>query len=169
MNRKYLKDQGFTDEQIDIIMAEHGRTISRYVPKSEVETLNTQLAGYKDKTAIDPKELEILNSNASKAATLEQQVAALTAEKTSMQKTFDVKTKLMTAKAKDADLLLPKLDLTKDNIDEQIKTLQQSHGYMFGDVVPNNPNPNPPGGMPPAGGQDAEIAALKAMIDKQSF
>lgn len=166
MNRKYLKDQGFTEEQIDVIMAEHGRTMSRYVPKSEADALTTQLNEAKAKI-IDPKDLEALNAKASSVATLEQQLAEALAKNTGIQKQADVKVKLVQAKVKDVDLLMPKIDLEKD-LDPQLEALKTSHPYMFGDPVPNNPSPNP-AGDPNASAFDQEVAALKAKIDATSF
>lgn len=163
MNRKYLKDQGFTDEQIEVIMAEHGRTISRYVPKSEVDTLKAQLDEAKGKI-IDPKDLEALNAKAAKVATLEQQLADAQAKNTGIQKQADAKLALVGAKAKDPDLLLGKLDLDKE-LPPQLEALKTSHPYMFGDPVPNTPNPNPAGGGQTPTAEEAEIAAFKAKVD----
>lgn len=166
MNRKYLQDQGFTPEQIEVIMAEHGRTISRYAPKSEVDTLTNQLNELKGK-AIDPKDFEALKANAAKAATLEQQLAALQAQNAGIQKQADAKVKLVQAKVKDPDLLMPKLDLEKE-LDPQLEALKASHPYMFGDPVPNNPNPNPAGDQG-ATAAEAEIAAFKAKCNAAKF
>lgn len=166
MNRKYLKDQGFTDEQVEVIMAEHGRTISRYVPKSDMDALTTQLNEAKGKI-VDPKDLEALKAKADKVATLEQQLADAQAKNTGIQKTADAKLQLVQAKAKDPDLLLSKLDLEKE-LSPQLEALKASHGYMFGDAVPNNPNPNP-AGDPNQTAQEAEIAAFKAKCDSLNF
>ncbi|MDR3564718.1 MAG: phage scaffolding protein [Negativicutes bacterium] len=173
MNRKYLADQGFTPEQIEVIMGEHGRTISRYVPKSELETVNGQLAALNTQLTearskiVDPKDIDALKAQAAKVTTLESQVADLTAKNSGIQKQADAKLKLFQAKVKDPDLLLPKIDLEKD-IDEQLKGFQTSHPYLFGDPVPNNPNPNPAGGAGTVG-QEAEIAAFKKLCDETSL
>jgi len=163
MNRKYLKEQGFTPEQIEVIMAEHGRTMSGYVPKTDTEALQAQITALKAQTG----DLDTLKANAAKAATLEQQLAAEQAKNATVLKQADTKVKLMQAKVKDPDLLLGKIDLEKD-LDPQLEALKASHPYMFGDPVPNNPNPNP-AGDPAAAAQDAEIAAFKAKVDAGKF
>lgn len=163
MNRKYLKDQGFTQEQIDVIMAEHGRTMAGYVPKSETESLTAQITALKAQTG----DLDTLKANAAKAATLEQQLAQLTTEKDTISKQSDAKIKMMQAKVKDPDLFMSKLDLAKE-LDPQLEALKASHPYMFGDPVPNNPNPNP-AGDPAAAAQEAEIAAFKAKVDAMNL
>lgn len=168
MNRKYLASQGFTPEQIETIMAEHARTIAGYVPKGDHDTLQTKLKEFDGKTIVDPKELESLRTNAGKVAGLETQVATLKAQSAGIQKQADAKLALVTAKAKDPDLLLGKLDLEKD-LAPQLADLQKSHPYMFGDPVPNTPNPNPAGGDPNAAAQEAEIAAFKTKVDAMNF
>jgi DNA-binding transcriptional MerR regulator len=163
MNRKYLKDQGFTQEQIDVIMAEHGRTMAGYVPKSETEALTAQITALKAQTG----DLDTLKANAAKAATLEQQLAQLTTEKDTISKQSDAKIKMMQAKVKDPDLFMSKLDLAKE-LDPQLEALKASHPYMFGDPVPNNPNPNP-AGDPNASAFEQEVAAFKAQVDATGF
>ena len=163
MNRKYLKDQGFTQEQIDVIMAEHGRTMAGYVPKSDTEALQAKIDALKAQTG----DLDTLKANAAKAATLEQQLADLQAQNAGIQKQADAKLKLVQAKVKDPDLLMPKLKLEED-LDTQLTALKTSHPYMFGDEVPNNPNPNP-AGDPNASAFEQDVAAFKAKVDATKF
>lgn len=163
MNRKYLKDQGFTQEQIDVIMAEHGRTMAGYVPKSDTDALKNQIDALKAQTG----DLDTLKANAAKTATLEQQLADLQKQNVGIQKQADAKIKLVQAKVKDPDLLMSKLDLEKE-FDPQLEALKSSHPYMFGDPVPNNPNPNPAGDPNPSAFEQ-EVAAFKAQVDATKF
>jgi predicted RNase H-like nuclease (RuvC/YqgF family) len=175
MNREELKALGLTDEQIDKVMAAHGKVVKSTKDKADkVEGLETQIEDYKKQIEDRDTQLEELKKVDAKGLQakideLQQQNESTKTEYEkkldAQQKDFAIESALRDAKARDPKLAKNALDLDlvtfKDGklvgLDEQLKSLQESHDYLFRKeekpgaphiVTPGNPNggsgkPNP--------------------------
>lgn len=113
MNREFLKGLGIEDEQIDKIMAEHGKTVNKTkdeltAAQAEVESLKTQIA---DRDA----QLETLSEKAHGNEALLAQIEQIKAE--NEKKLAEIRAEALNAKK---DALLAKAGYT----DEQIAVLR---------------------------------------------
>jgi len=175
MNREFLKGLGLTDEQIDSVMKEHGKTINDTKEKADkVDSLESQIEDYKQQLEERDNQLNELSEKAKGNEELTNQINELKEQneqtKTeyeqrleSQQKDFAIVNYLRDQKVKDPDLLKVKLDLEaityKDGkligIDEQVNPLKESHDYLFeqeegskGPTIVAPGNPNGGGGKP---------------------
>lgn len=105
MKTEDLKAQGLTEEQIAYVMAENGKDITR--EKNRADSVQTQLnAANETLKGFEGVDVAALNG---RAATAEEQVAALTAQLAAERAAAAVKLGLVQAKALDVDYLSYKL------------------------------------------------------------
>lgn len=105
MKREFLEGLGLEKDAIDQIMAENGKDINR--EKNRADSVQTQLDAAKESLkGFEGVNVEELNS---KAATAEQQIAALQAELAAERASAAVRLGLIQAKAVDVDYLTFKL------------------------------------------------------------
>lgn len=154
MNREELKELGLNDEQINSVMASHGKTVNSIKDKADkVDGLESQIDDYKKQLKDRDEQLEELSEKAKGNEDLLKQIQDLQKANDDKQKEFDVKLSqqrkeaklelaLKDAKAKDVDLIKVKLDadtikLNEDGslvgLKEQLEKLQESHSYLFGE------------------------------------
>ncbi|GAB3801614.1 phage scaffolding protein [Virgibacillus kimchii] len=151
MNREELKALGLTDEQIETVMKEHGKSIKDTKEKADkVEGLESQINDYKQQLEDRDKQLNELSEKAKGNEELTKQIDELKAQNETakteyeqkleaQQKDFAIESALRDAKARDPKLAKNALDLDwvsfKDGklvgLDEQLKSLQESHDYLF--------------------------------------
>ena len=162
MKRDFLKELGLEDEIIDKVMAEHGRGVEnakggKKELEDKIELLEKQI---KEKDS----KIDELAKGSDDAETLKKQILEL--QETNKKQTADlqqfkidsaVELVLANAKAKNAKAVKSLLDLTNvefddDNkikgLDDQIKKLQESDGYLF------NTDSKKLKGMTPSGGAE---------------
>lgn len=152
MKRTFLEELGLDKENIDKIMAEHGKTVNEFKEKAEsvegkdkqIELLDNQLKdankeikSYKDMNIDDIKE---------NAKNWETKFNEQKREMEDLKNSTALSLALAKTNAKDAEDLKHFLDLTKlkfndgeiEGLEEQLKTLQEEKGYLFNPVEDNN-------------------------------
>ncbi|HGP4015799.1 TPA: phage scaffolding protein [Enterococcus faecium] len=184
MKREELKELGLTDEQIGSIMALHGVTVNEL--NSRVSTAEQQATQYQEQLEKNQNELNDFKANAKGNEDLTKQLEDLQSRfdeiKTSseqqiadLKKSSAIDLALTQAGAKNikaAKALLDSesLELTDEGLkglDEQLATLKESDGYLFGSNEPVPPNPEGKkatfGGNPSSGQNVEEDVFAKAL------
>ncbi|WP_373894456.1 phage scaffolding protein [Virgibacillus sp. CBA3643] len=156
MNREYLKGLGLSDENIESIMKEHGKTVNSIKEKADkVDGLESQIADYDQQIKDRDKQLEDLQKQAKGNDDLQQTIKDLQKANDDAQKDFDAKLAqqkkeskleiaLKDAKARNPKAVKALLDDEKISIDgdnligleDQLKGLQESDAYLFGEDEP---------------------------------
>lgn len=192
MTREELKALGLTDEQIDKVMASHGKTLNEVKEKADkVDGLESQIEDYKGQLAERDEQLEDLGKKAKDneelTAEIEQLKEANEITKTEyegklQQQAFDHKleTTLGSAKAKNTKAIKALLDMDTikldgdilKGLDTQLEGLKESDPYLFEEekdpnspkiVTPGNPDGGSDGGSD--GGDDDPFAAKLAKYE----
>ena len=140
MKRDFLKNLGLEDDVVDKIIAENGKDVTEFKSKianleedlkvkdSVIETKNTKI-----------KELEKVDVEALKTAEYERGKAEGSAEIEKFKFNTALDNALKGAKVKDSKTISGLLDMEKIKLeneqivglDEQLKTLKESHDYLF--------------------------------------
>lgn len=156
MKRDFLKELGLEDEAISKIMAEHGKTVNALKDDADkVDTLEAQLNDLKNQIKDRDAQLEDLAEKAKGNEDLLKQINDLkdlnekTAkdyrDKLDAQKLeFAIERSLAEAKARNPRAVKALLDTEAIKLDgdtllgleEQLKSLQESDSYLFGDGEP---------------------------------
>ncbi len=153
MKREDLKNLGLTDEQIEKVMAEHGKDITSLQEK--VNGLTNERDGLKSQLDERDQQLVNLQKNSKNVDDLNEQIKQLQSDNkkaneewqnklATQTKNFKIETALREAKAKNVKAVLPFIDTEKvtvdgDNLkglDDQIKAIQQSDSYLFEESKP---------------------------------
>lgn len=163
MNREFLKDQGLTDEQIEKVMASHGKTVNSIKEKADsAEGLESQIDDYKEQIADRDTQLNNLSEQVKDNKELTNQIDDLKAANQTAteelqtkldQQSFDfsLERELTSAKARNPKAVKALLDTESIKLDgekllgldDQIKALQESDPYLFEseeDESGGNPN-----------------------------
>lgn len=183
MKREFLKDMKLTDEQIDAIMAENGKDVNGL--KEQVNSLTTEKDGLQSQLTERDTQLKDLKGKVKDSDELTAEIDQLQkankeakekyeADLTAQQKSFLVDKALTSAGARNAKAVSSLLDLdsveVKDGqltgLDDQLKALRESDGYMFKeDPQPQPKDPQPEsrvqitgGGVPPTPDQKIDMA-----------
>lgn len=185
MKREFLKDMKLTDEQIDAIMAENGKDVNGL--KEQVNSLTTEKDGLQSQLTERDTQLKDLKGKVKDSDELTTEIDKLQkankeakekyeADLTAQQKSFLVDKALTNAGARNAKAVSSLLDLdsveVKDGqltgLDDQLKALRESDGYMFQeDQQPNEPQPQ--GGVQITGGQPKPESAPKIDMAHASY
>lgn len=191
MNREELKELGLTDEQIDKVMASHGKVVNSIKEKADkVDGLESQIEDYKKQIADRDTQLEELGEKAKGNEELTAQINELKQqnettkseyEEKLQQQAFDHKLEstLSGAKVKNVTAVKALLDIDSIKLDgdkllgldDQLNNLKEKESYLFEqEEKPNSPTIVAPGN--PNGGQPTtksiaemsyqELADLKA-------
>lgn len=152
MKRETLNELGLSKEQIDTIMAEHGKSVNEYkerltAAESERDEFKTQLDTQKD-------DLE--------ATFLEQ------------QKDFAIQYTMKNSDAHDKKIVSDLLDRNTitiadgelSGLSEQLETLQTEKPFLFKQPEPQEPSKQIVAGGNPRGGFFAEKDAFSRVTDK---
>lgn len=160
MKTEDLKAQGLTDEQVNYVMAEYGKDMT--ASKTKIATLEDELKvqkGVIEEKNTKIKELESVDIEAMKTAEYEKGKAEGTAEMEKFKFNTALDNALRGAKVKDSKTISGLLDMEKIKLenekivglDEQLKTIKESHDYLFESTKPaphftgginNNPTDN---------------------------
>lgn len=156
MNREFLKEQGLTDEQIEAVMKEHGKTINSIKDKADkVDGLESQIDDYKKQIKQRDEQLDELSKQAKDNEELTAEIERLKEEnKTATEELqeklekqafdFALERALNKAGAKNAKAVKALLDTESIKLDgetllgleDQLKELQESDPYLFGSNEP---------------------------------
>ncbi|MGN8986465.1 phage scaffolding protein, partial [Ligilactobacillus salivarius] len=153
MKREDLKNLGLTDEQIEKVMAEHGKDITSLQEK--VNGLTNERDGLKSQLDERDQQLVDLQKNSKNVDDLNEQIKQLQSDNkkaneewqnklATQTKNFKIETALREAKAKNVKAVLPFIDTEKvtvdgdslKGLDDQIKAIQQSDSYLFEEGKP---------------------------------
>ena len=163
--KELLKKSGIPEDKLDSTITDINKELPKYfIPKDKYN----EVAEAKKKLETDLQgrdaQLEQLKSAAGNSEELKKQIEQLQAENkkaaeewqakmVQMQLDFAIEKALAAAKAKNAKAVKALLDMEKVKldgdqllgIDEQLKALQQSDQYLFGDSGKVGGGTNPPG------------------------
>ena len=148
MKRDFLRELGIDEEAVDKIMAENGRDIEK--AKAGKVDMETQLAEIKNQLAERDNQLEELKKSSKNSEDLEKKIQELQDLNKQNSDVYEAKLKqlevdkiidlaLVEVKAKNTKAVKSLLNLDNPEIvdgkikglDEQIKKLQESDGYLF--------------------------------------
>lgn len=169
MNREFLKEQGLSDEQIEAVMKEHGKSINSIKEKADkVDGLESQIEDLNNQIADRDKQLKDLSKKAEGNEDLQQTIKDLQKQNDDTKKEYDSKIEqikkesklelaLKDAKARNPKAVKALLDDEKISLDgdnliglnEQLEALKESDAYLFGDDEPaglKGRQPHPPVG-----------------------
>lgn len=162
MNREFLEKQGLPKDQVDMIMAEHGKAVQANQSKlttaeDRVKALETDL-GAANKLVADLKKSNKDTEALQKQITdYEAQMTKLESERANERKTNAIKEALRTADATDIEYMTYKLgevELDKDgkikDIENKIKALKETNPSFFKAADPKpDPEKDPKAGFKP--------------------
>lgn len=146
MKREELKNLGLSDEQIDKVMALNGQDIENF--KSKAESLETERDSFKSQVEEANKTIGDLKKNNKDIEDIQNKATEWEnkyneAEEARVKAVRDglLNTKLAGVNAHDVEMLKGQLNMdtlkfTDDNIeglDEQLKSLKESKGFLFKD------------------------------------
>lgn len=183
MKREVLTALGLSDEVVDKIMTEYGKSVTSL--KSKQTELEEQIATYKQHVSDRDKQLETLKKSAGDSEKLQAQISKLQEDNKKSNEAYEAKIKQMgidnavtlaltNAKAKNVKAVRALLNLEDAKMDgdtivglaDQIAKLKESDSYMFdGEVKPTIKGTNPAEGtgnpVPAAAPDSYEAFAAK--------
>jgi chromosome segregation ATPase len=180
MKREFLTDLGLEAEQVNKIMAEHGKTVNSL--KDEADKAKDDADELKSQLSDRDKQLKDLSKKAEGNEDLQAQIKQLQDDNKKVkddyeqkltEKTFDYSLDKALADAKAKNPKAVKALLNKETIkldgdkllglEEQLKTLQESDGYLFGEEQPaglKGRQAHPPGQKPATGVTKEQFAQM---------
>ncbi len=178
MNREFLREQGLTDEQVEAVIQEHGKVVND--TKGKLDTVTTDRDSLKEQLADRDTQLEELKKVDAEGLQAKidelQQVNETTkteyeAKLQAQAFEFTLEKALSTAGAKNAKAVKALLDTenikldgeTLLGLDDQLKALQESDPYLFGEDEP----PGLKGRKPNEGGTNTQ--GIKNPFSKEHF
>lgn len=156
MNREFLKEKGLNDEQIEAVMKAYGQSVNDIKEKADkVEGLESQIEDLQGQLKERDTQLEDLGKKAKDSEELTAEIDRLKEEnenatqelKDKLSKQafeFTLENSLGKAGAKNPKAVKALLDTesikldgeTLLGLDDQLKALQESDGYLFGENEP---------------------------------
>ena len=163
--KELLKKAGIEEAKVDGVIADINKELPKYfIPKDKYNEVAEAKKKLEADIAERDKQLEDLKKAAGASEELKKQIETLQAENkkaseewqakmAQMQLDFAIEKALAAAKAKNPKAVKALLDLEKVKLDgdkllgldDQIKALQQSDSYLFGDSGKVGSGTNPPG------------------------
>lgn len=151
MKREFLKELGLSDEQIEKIMAEHGKTVNSMKEELEkAKELEQQIQGLQEQLQQRDQQLEELKTKATGNEELQQQIQQLQEQNKQIQQEYEQKMQkqafdfaleraLVSAKARNPKAVKALLDTEAIKLDgdkllglkEQLEKLKESDPYLF--------------------------------------
>lgn len=186
MTREELKALGLTDEQIDKVMASHGKSINDIKEKADkVEGLESQVDDYKGQITERDTQLEELKNSVKDNEELTQKIADLEEQNKTTQSEYEEKLTQQTfnhkldntlsgAKVKNTKAIRALLDMdtikldgdTLKGLDDQLKGLKESDPYLFEEEKQEPTKPQIVTGGNPNGGNNGETDPFAAKLAK---
>jgi len=163
--KELLKKAGIEEAKVDGVIADINKELPKYfIPKDKYNEVAEAKKKLEADIAERDKQLEDLKKAAGASEELKKQIETLQADNkkaseewqakmAQMQLDFAIEKALAAAKAKNPKAVKALLDLEKVKLDgdkllgldDQIKALQQSDSYLFGDSGKVGSGTNPPG------------------------
>ena len=163
--KEILKTAGIEEGKLEGLIGEIGKELAKYfIPKDKYNEVSEAKKKLEEDIQERDKQLEQLKNAASNNEELKNQIEELQeanrraaeewqAKMAQMQLDFAIEKALAAAKAKNAKAVKALLDLEKVKLDgealigldDQLKALQQSDPYLFGDSGKVGGGTNPPG------------------------
>lgn len=151
MKREELKEHGFSEEQINFVMAQNGKDVNALNDK--INGLTSERDGLQKQIDDRDEQLTTLKKSAKDNEELQSQIKQLQDEnKTAKQnyqdqlakqnKSFKIEGALRDAKAKNIKTVLPLIDTEKvsvnddgtlNGLSEQLDNIKQDNGFLFGE------------------------------------
>ena len=190
MNRETLKSHGLTDEQINNVMKDYGKSINDYKEKAEsVDSLRQQIEDYKNQISDRDTQLKSLSEKVDGNEELKKQIQQLQEDNEKVKNEYEDKLNkqsfdhllertLVNSKARNVKAIKPLLDLEsikRDGdrllgLDDQLTALKESDSYLF-DIETDESEAGKPvkksviGGNP-NGGENGKQDAFEALAQK---
>lgn len=156
MKREFLKELGLSDEQIDKVMAEHGKSVNSVKDELEkVKEFKQQVEELQGQLKERDKQLEELSKKAQGNEELTAEINKLKEANEKAVKEYEEKLKkqafdfaleraLVNAKAKNPKAVKALLEIEKISLDgenligleEQLKALKEKESYLFAEEQP---------------------------------
>ncbi|MGO4345530.1 phage scaffolding protein [Paenibacillus sp. MCAF9] len=184
MNKEQFIALGLTEDLADKAAAASGDELKGFVPKARFDEVNTSKKTAEDSLKERDKQLDELSKTAGASEELKAQITKLQGENTAAKEKYEADLKELTltnaiktglaGQVHDEALAAGLIDKTKLVIDgdkivgleEQIKGLKESKGFLFKTEDPNpNPNPKPPGFVVGGGGNPTPPATTTSLKD----
>ena len=163
--KELLKKAGIEEEKVDSVIGDINKELPKYfIPKDKYNEVAEAKKKLETDIAERDKQLEQLKAAAGSNEELKKQIETLQAENkkageewqakvAQMQLDFAIEKALAAAKAKNPKAVKALLDLEKVKLDgeqllgldDQLKELQKSDAYLFGDSGKVGSGTNPPG------------------------
>lgn len=158
MNREELKALGLTDEQVNAVMASHGKVIN--TTKEQLDTVTTERDNLKEQIVERDTQLEELGKKVKNNEELTKEIDRLKEDNQKSKEQYESNLKEIATKnaiklalkdkVHDEDLvssLIDKEKLVVDGekivgLDDQIKDLQESKAFLFKQEEPKDPKPS---------------------------
>lgn len=151
MNRDFLKELGLSDEQVDKVMKEYGKSINDIKDKADkVDQLESQIEDYKKQLEERDNQLNELSEKAKGNEELTAQIEELKQQNEQTKTEYEEKLKeqafnhklestLVSAKVKNVKAVKALLDLDSIKLDgdkllgldEQLNNLRENESYLF--------------------------------------
>lgn len=159
MNREQLKELGLTDEQIESVMKEHGKTVN--ATKQELDTVTSERDNLKEQLIERDNQLNDISEKVKDSDELTAEINRLKEEnKNATQELqeklekqafeFSLEKALTGAKVRNPKAVKALLDVESIKLDgekllgldDQLKALQESDAYLFESEESNESKPN---------------------------
>jgi hypothetical protein len=176
--KKLLESQGIDTSKIDTIINGATEGMKNFIPKERFDSVNDEKKTYKQQVDDLNNQLEALKKTAGASEELKNQIQTLQTQISEREKEVAgvrldsaINLALINAKAKNSKIvanLLDKSKLTLDGdkvigLEDQIKSIQQSDAYLFGEVNPGGTGePGNPGSGGKGGGGEVSIGKMLA-------
>ena len=151
MKRDLLKEHGFSEEQINLVMAENGKDVNSL--KEQINNLTGERDGLQKQIDDRDKQLNTLKKSSKDNEELQGQIKQLQDENKQAKqkyqndlaaktKSFKIEGALRDAKAKNIKTVLPLIDTEKvsvnddgtlNGLSEQLDNIKQDNGFLFGE------------------------------------
>ena len=151
MKRDLLKEHGFSEEQINFVMAENGKDVNSL--KDQINNLTGERDGLQKQIDDRDKQLNTLKKSSKDNDELQSQIKQLQDENKQAKqkyqddlaaktKSFKIEGALRDAKAKNIKTVLPLIDAEKvsvnddgtlNGLSEQLDNIKQDNGFLFGE------------------------------------
>lgn len=181
MKREELKKLGLSDEQVDVVMAQHGQTVQSL--NTQIATLQQSETELKNQVSKNAEDLKKLQKDNSDNEELKKQLKELQKENaaqeekyqeslTKVQRDSALSVLLAEAKVKNPKAVAALLDDEKivfkdgelSGAKEQIESLQKSDAYLF-DLGTKQGGYNPSAGQPATNYASFDEAMEKGDVD----
>jgi DNA repair exonuclease SbcCD ATPase subunit len=147
--KKILEAQGLDASKIDAIIAGATESMKSFIPKERFDSVNDEKKTYRQQVEDLNSQLETLKKTAGTSDELKKQIETLQTQISDKEKEVAgvrldsaINLALINAKAKNSKVVANLLDKSKMTLDgdkvigleDQIKEIQQSDAYLFGEV-----------------------------------